>query len=407
MFEDFHVLIQFYFSNFVELHIKYQQIDSVITFKHNLFIIQTGMKIALSKCESGGSMKFSIHKYIRVFLITSLTTTSLVLFQNCSNYSAHLSAESVDELQKGNGVDGGETHIASADVISEGDDSVPIQIDPVDSHSDMSPTAPVAGDPTGTETNPDSEIIPPVVENPPVDTPPVVVNPPVEMPPVVSNPPVVENPPVEMPPVVSNPPVVTPPTSPIIEEKPACFVSGNLENAEDSYGSTIMTSDGGIVVSSDLRPVISSDGKHVVYGNGSSHSTETTTTSTTPRTNCSYYAQGRNQKDILVLTQSNNNVSIQADSCGVKMIVYDGVEPLRLKTVTANDIHICGNIKIEELEARGGAELTNVQVEFARIKGNLTTFKIDSGFRVPVSERKAGKKAKNSYVNSNFEIIPL
>lgn len=381
-----------------------------------------GTRIALLECESGGSMKFSIRKYIRIFMITSLTTTSLVLFQNCSNYSAHLSTEGLDGLNTNTGVDDGASHIASTDVIPEvADDSVPIQIDPVDSHSDLSSTAPVGGDPTGMETNPMEDpgsettppvVTPPVVVNPPVVTPPevtppVVVNPPVVTPPEVT-PPVVVEPPVVTPPVVINPPVVIPPTPPAIQEKPACFASSGLDLAEDSYGSTIITSDGNVVVSSDQRPVITGDGQNVVYGDGTTHSTETTTTTKKPRINCSYYAQSRDQNDILVLSYNkHNNARIQADSCGVKVIVYDGVEPLRLKSVTAKDIHICGNIKIEELEAKGGTELTNVQVDFARIKGNLTTFKVDNGFRVPVSERKAGRKAKNSYVNSNFEIIPL
>lgn len=348
-------------------------------------------------------MKFSIRKYIRIFVITSLTTTSLVLFQNCSNYSAHLSAEGLDTLNANNGVDEGASHIASSDVIPEITDStdptIPIQIDPVDPHSDVSTTAPVEGDPSGTETNPNPETTPPDLLPP--ESPPVVVNPPVLVEPPVVTPPVVVIPPV-------TPPVIVPPAPLIIQEKPACFVSGGLDLREDFYGATIVTSDGNVVVSSDQRPVTTEDGQYVVYGDSSSHSSESTTTTTKPRINCSYFAHGRDQKDILVLSHDkHNNASIQADSCGVKMIVYDGAEPLRLKMVKANDIHICGNIKIEELDAKGGTELTNVQVDFARIKGNLSTFKFDGGFRVPVGERKAGKKAKNSYVNSKFEIIPL
>lgn len=330
-------------------------------------------------------MKFTMRKYIRVFVITSLSAASLVLFQNCSNYGVHL--EGTGALNNNVGAN----HIASTDALplldpTGTETNTPPVVNPGTEAPPEPTPAPPSLPPTTTEPP-----VPPVVEPPPV--------PPVVTPPVVVNPP----PPIVVPPA---PPVVTPP--PVIQDKPACFVNGGSTPIEDSYGSNITTSDGSIVISSDGRPVTATDGAYVFYGDGQSHTTDSTSTTTQPRINCSYFAQGRDQKEILVLSRDkHNNASIGADYCGVKMIVYDGTEPLRLRSVTANGIHICGNIIIEKIESSNNIELTNVQAQFVRTKGNLNTFKIDSGFRVPVSERKAGKKAKNSYVNSLFQIIPL
>lgn len=150
-----------------------------------------------------------------------------------------------------------------------------------------------------------------------------------------------------------------------------------------------------VVVSSDGQTVVSSDGQAVIYGDGSACDLR-----------CSDLAKELNEKSVLKLKYSNsNNSSIQVGS-NIKMIVYNGIKPLKLKAVSSSNISICGNIEIESLTAVGNIELTNAKVGLANISGKLSTFIMSQNNRTRVSKKKSsGNGVLTCSVNSNFEII--
>ncbi len=110
------------------------------------------------------------------------------------------------------------------------------------------------------------------------------------------------------------------------------------------------------------------------------------------------------ENKILNLTmETNNNFDLTIPN-GIKLVRYQGAEPLHIKNVAhQSDTQICGNIIIDQLQASGGFIITNVQIAKLNISGNITSQKFDGDFLVPVGSKVSGNK--KCQVNENYEIV--